>query len=816
MPALLDHAPAAATTWPSATCRPGVCQHCGDACGGGVRTAHGLFCCDGCAAVYAFLQTHGLDTFYGSCPVPPGPSQRAADADPARFAVLDAPEVAARVLRSDDGQTASAIFSVPGLHCASCVWLLERLWRVDARVTRAEVDLVRRAVRVWFRSDRMALREVAALLAQVGYEPALEREQPGTAATPAARRLYLQLGVAGFAFGNIMLFSIPRYANGAPLEPFFQRLFDAVNVALATPVLIYSAADWFTRAWRALRIREVTLDVPVAMGLAALYARSLADIVTARGEGFMDAFAGLVFFLLIGRLCQQKAFDRIAFDRTYRSFLPLTVRVERDGGAATSMRLEDVRVGDRLVLRPHEVVPADAVLVDDAGTIDYAFVTGEATPIAIARGAVVRAGGRVAGRSLRLDLAEPVDHSRLARLWDHPAFRKPITPWLTGVSAAFGRWFTALTLALAAAGAIAWWPDATASLQVASAVLIIACPCALTLAAPVTLGTAMGCLARRGLFLKEPAVALDLSRVDTVLFDKTGTLSAAGQAAAPMDLDAADWALVQRLAADSTHPASRAIAADGVAGAPVEDGREVPGLGIRGRVDGHDVAIGTSAFVAGLTGAIVPDRAGAAAVAVDGRFRGWARLGGAMRAGIAGTIARLRRDAEVWLLSGDGHGEAARWAPLFGADRLRFRRTPQDKLAFVEARRAAGRRVLMVGDGLNDAGALAAADVGLSVSDDTACLVPACDALVRGDALARLPRFLRYARRARQVIVACFLVSVAYNALGLTLALQGRLTPLATAILMPVSSLTIIGLAVGGMRVFARSLDGAGEDQPCA
>jgi Cu+-exporting ATPase len=784
-----------------------LCRHCGEPCPTpDPASPLGPFCCGGCEAVYAFVNGHGLGAFY-ACDVPPGVTQRAAALAGEGFAALDDPAVAARVLRLDTAALACAVFAVPGLHCASCVWLVERLWGVDPRIVRVEVDLLRRSVQVWFRRDRMSLRQVAELLAATGYAPDVPHEAPRAGTTPARRRLHLQLGVAGFAFGNVMVFSIPRYASGAPLEAPFQQLFDALNVALATPVLLYSAADYLRRAWRALAMFRLTLDVPVALGLLALYGRSVVDIVGGRGPGFMDSFAGLVFFLLVGRLFQEHAFDRIAFDRTFRSFLPLTVRVSR-GEAWVPTPIEALRIGDRIALRPQEVVPADAVLVDPSGTIDYAFVTGESTPVAVTLGERVHAGGRVVDGALRLDVTQPVEHTHLARLWNHPAFGADRRHWITGVSARFGTWFTVATLALAAAGAAAWWPDAGMAVQVASAVLIIACPCALTLAAPVTLGTAMSQLAPRGLFLKEPAVALDLSRIDTIVFDKTGTLTGGdARALPPADLPDADWRHVQRLAAASAHPVSRAIAGGIAADRPVAGRVEVPGQGLRGVVDGHDVVIGTAAFVASTAGADVDSAAAGsgAALAIDGRFRGWTRLAAPIRHGIEAAAASLTRRYDLWLLSGDNGADAPRWTALFGLRRL-FQQSPDDKLAFVQARMAEGRRVLMVGDGLNDAGALAAADVGLAVSDDTACLVPACDAMVRGRALAELPALLRYARHARHVIVLCFAVSVVYNVLGLTLALQGRLTPLATAVLMPVSSLTVIGLSAGAMRWLARRI----------
>ncbi len=796
-----------------------LCRHCGEPCAlDAVLSPDGPFCCSGCESVFAILKAHDLQGFYTGDPAP-GPSQKSVgDRDPGRFAVLDDPEVASRLVDFDNGRIARVTLSIPTIHCASCVWLLEQLWRLDPGVRRAEVDVMRRTVDVEFRPDTTSLRQIAEQVSALGYEPALTPGEGRRGVPAAARRLYLQLGVAGFAFGNIMLFSIPRYANGAPLEDGFQRLFDVLNVLFALPVLLFSAADYFRTAWHAVRTRTMALEVPVALGLAVLFGRSVVDMATARGEGFLDSFTGLVFFLLIGRLFQQKVFDRVAFDRTFRSFLPLAVQVEHESGLSVTP-IDRLRSGDRIVVRPQEVVPADAILLDERADVDYAFITGEQTPVTSRFGDLVRAGGRVLDRAIRLRVLREPSHSQLARFWSHQVFARPKTYWLVDVAARFAQWFTVGAVGLAAAGALAWWPDVSASVSVATAVLIIACPCALTLAAPITLGTAMGQLGRRGLYLKHPAVALDLSRIDTVAFDKTGTLTTSGGRPA-IEHDALSHRalmMVQRLAAESVHPTSRAIAARIVAGPPPDSAaagdtgvpraqfvREVPGQGICGTVAGQLVAIGTASFIEAETGARISGPDDVAFVAA-GEEHGWIRVATTARPGIEQTAQALAIGYEICLLSGDHSGERHRWAPIFGR-RMHFRQSPDDKLAFIRDAKAAGRRVLMVGDGLNDAGALAAADVGIAVADETACMAPACDAVISGHRLAALPAFLSYARRARHVIVACFIVSIVYNAVGLGLALAGALTPLAAAIFMPVSSLTIIGMAAGLMRWSGRRM----------
>jgi Cu+-exporting ATPase len=781
---------------------PAICRHCGDPCGrAAIAGTDGTFCCSGCEAVFALIASHNLTAFY-ACEVPPGRSQREA-ADTANLDVFDSPAVVRRLIQDVGPGRAAATLSVPAIHCGSCVWLLEQLWRFDAAVGRSEVDLLRRTVRVEFDRNRTSLRAIARHLVALGYPPVADTER-APARMPADRRdLYLRIGVAGFAFGNVMLFSVPRYLNGAPLDDRFQRLFDTLNLVFAIPVLLYSAAPYFRSAWAAIVARTMVLDIPIAAGLIVLFGRSLVDIVTRSGEGFLDSFSGLVFFLLIGRLFQQRAFDRIAFDRTIRSFLPLSVLVERDEGR-TPTPIERLQVGDVMVIRPHEVVPADALLGDAPGVIDYTFATGESAPARVDPGEPVHAGGRVLSHAIRLTVVRRVSQSRLVDLWNSPTLSAPKPDRLALTTARFSRWFVRGVVVMAIAGAAIWWTDGRRAAEVVTAVLIIACPCALTLAAPLTLGTELGQMGRAGLFLKRIAAAHDLGQIDTIVFDKTGTLTTRAASRAQTDFSPDQWRHIRRLAAESVHPVSVALANSGASSGLVRDVHEIAGQGITGEVDGERVVIGTRPFVEAQIGRCLD----------SGRDHAWAAVGATAgpvhmlaetRPDIMDSLQTLGRRYELWLLSGDHSDDQARWHDIF-AGRVRYRQSPDQKLAAVRALQKTGRKVLMVGDGLNDAGALAAADVGLAVSDDAACLVPACDGVIDGDRVASLPTLLRYARLGRHVLWLCFGVSVGYNVLGLSFALTGALTPLVTAILMPVSSLTIVGLSVGLMRAGSRGV----------
>lgn len=731
------------------------------------------------------------------------------------FASLDDPTVAAHLIEFSSATLVRIRFTIPTMHCASCVWLLEQLDRLDAGVLRSSVDIMRKQVTVEFDPTRTSLRAVATVLASIGYEPVIRREgtemSSAKADRSATRSLYLRIGVAGFAAGNIMLFSLAQYFGAQTMQPALISVFQFASIALSIPVLLFSASPWFISAFGALRARRVNLDVPVSLGILVLFVRSVADILMGSSEGFLDSFAGLVLFLLIGRLFQQRAFDALSFDRTYRSFFPLSVRVVR-GSVESFVPIEQISIGDTLVIRNGEVIPCDCVMIGSVGYVDYSFVTGEALPVECTEGSFIYAGGKVVGGAVRLTAVKDVSHSYLASLWDRPSEKQARTAWLH-LSDRFGKWFTVFAVVMAVVGLVLWLPNVSQALNVFTAVLIIACPCALTLAAPITLGTAMGLIGRKGIFLKNIGTMLELDATNAIVFDKTGTLTTpshaavyAGRPLLPHETDA-----IVAIARQSVHPMSvavcRAFAKNGPADTlqVVTDVVETPGSGITGVACGMHIAIGTAAFVSGR-----PSDPGtedlATSISIDGVVVGGIQLQAVVRPGIGAMLRALRRRWSLWLISGDHDRDRSVFQSFFEPSSMLFLQSPTKKVEQISELRRGGASVLMVGDGLNDAGAMQAASVAVAVTDDAATLVPACDVIMRAHQLPHLDALLRYARAMRHVIVFNFIISVAYNAIGLTLALVGVLTPVATAILMPVSSLTVIGVSVAGARLFARRI----------
>ena len=795
-----------------------ACFHCGLPCGGvAIEKGGKVFCCHGCETVHDLLSQSGLAQFYD---LNEHPGTRVSGAPPReRFGFLDDPTVQEQMLDFTDGRTSRVTLRVPAIHCVACVWLLENLFRLHPGIGKSTVNFTRREVAIWFAPDRIKLSELVALLASIGYEPSLTLGELDKAKPhPARRRLHLQVGVAGFAFGNIMLFSLPLYLGlDSVSAPTFRWLFGWLSLLLALPVLGYSAADYFRSAWLSFRQRVMTLDVPIAAGLVALYGQSAYEILSGTGEGYLDSLAGLVFFLLCGKIFQAKTYDRMAFDADYRAFFPLSVTRITDAGEV-SVALSAIRVGDRLRVRNGELIPADAKLVAGEAHIDYSFVTGEAQPVTREAGGRLYAGGRQVGGAIEIETIKPVSQSYLTSLWNHDTFAKDHRDPLNTLTNRYSRRFTIIVVSIAL-GALGWWwwaGNGGRGIKAFTSVLIIACPCALALAAPFTLGTAHRLLGRFRVFLKNAQVVERLARVTTVVFDKTGTLTLAGAGGvqfvgAGEDLTPAERLAVHSLTSHSTHPYSVRVSEftdDGKAPETVTDFRETPGCGIEGQVQGKRLLLGSRVWLAErgvtMTGLDLP--AGSAAhLAVAGRLRGAFVLAGSLRPGIGALVAELKPSFRLSLLSGDNEKELAQFAGVFGPDaELRFNQTPFDKLTTISRLRKDGETVMMVGDGLNDAGALREADVGVAVVEKIGAFSPASDVIADGGRVRELGRVLRFARRAEWVVKLSFVVSALYNVVGVSIAATGLLSPVICAILMPLSSITVVTIAWGATTLAAR------------
>lgn len=776
------------------------CFHCGDTCPDqSIAIGEKYFCCHGCKTVFEILNVNELCDYY-DIEASPGITPKQ-DLITDRFAYLDDEVVRAQIIEFSDGKTEKVTFHTPAMHCASCIWLLEKLHDLDPRIFQSQVNFPRKEVSISYNRDEMKLSEAAALISSLGYEPLVSLDTVGhREQSSAEKKLYLKIGLSGFAFGNVMILSFPEYLSRAgEVDPLFKLVFGYLSLALSFPVLIFATKDYYSSAWAGLKSKTVNIDVPITLGIGMLFFRSAWEILTQTGVGYLDSFTGLVFFLLLGRIFQQKTYEVLSFERDYKSFFPLSV-TRKVNNVEAVVPVSKLMPGDRIVVRNQELIPADAVLLKSGAFIDYSFVSGESDPVTKAAGDFIYAGGRQMGTTIELEVIKEPSQSYLTQLWNHDVFSKPRFSRLNKMVNQVSQYFTFAVVAIALVASLYWLQfDTPTAIKVFTAVLIVACPCALALSSPFALGTAMRIFGRKGFYVKNTETVEALAKIDTIVVDKTGTLTETRQDIIEFSgevLSAAEQQMVKSLVRHSTHPLSQKIfqALDVKAELTVEDFEEISGKGIQGRVQNTNLKIGSENWLRLSADRIdTEDLKTRVYLSMNDEIKGSFLIANVYRSGLRPLLTKLAQQFKMYLLSGDTEREKATLVNLFGSDKgLYFRQTPEDKLSFIAKIQNEGAHVLMVGDGLNDAGALRASEVGVAVTDDVSAFSPASDAILTGENLHLLETFIKMSKATKSVIMASFVISVIYNVVGVSFAVSGMLSPLISAILMPASSISVV------------------------
>ncbi|MEQ9217397.1 MAG: heavy metal translocating P-type ATPase metal-binding domain-containing protein [Cyclobacteriaceae bacterium] len=770
------------------------CDHCGDLCSTEIITYEDKhFCCHGCKAVYELLESSNLTSYYQNEGLQ---ASKIADrsALEKKFAYLDHASILEKLVRYQDEHISTISFFLPSIHCSSCIYLLENLPRLNKHIVQSRVNFLKKEATVTF-DHFISLKEVVFLLSGIGYEPTINLDDAEETVVKPRNNHTVKIAVAGFCFGNSMLISLPEYLDtGFQLEESFRSLFSWINLALMIPVLLFSSRDYFISAYKGIRSRFLNIDVPISMGIATLALRSTYEIAWQVGPGYIDSLTGLVFFLLIGKWYQDKSYQALSFDRDYKSYFPIAATVLKDGKEESAM-LADLKPGDVLIIHNQELIPADSILLDGKASVDYSFISGESDLVSKESGERLFSGGRQVGQPIKIELTKSVNNSELTQLWNKGSHHEKNELKYQNMVDRVSRYFT-LVIILIAVGAGIYWAmfDSSKIWDSITAVLIVACPCALALAIPFSYGHGIRILGLKGLYLKNSTVIEKLSKIKSVVFDKTGTLTknvTGGVRFGGKQPDDEQQKLIKLVTGNSAHPLSKLIYGS-IDISPNKDQsislyEEVLGQGILAIVSDQRVRLGSGQWL-GVKSNEDSERESRVYVEINNEIIGYYGVTSTYRKDIFEILKDLKNQFKLYLLSGDNDKERKNLDPYF--DHLAFNQKPNQKLEFVNSLKE---DTLMVGDGLNDAGALKSASVGFAVSENIHQFSPSCDGILSAKSLKYLPDILTFSKAIRYVVIAAFVISFLYNLVGLSFAVTGNLSPIVSAIIMPISSVTVVG-----------------------
>lgn len=786
-----------------------VCYHCGESCQSEiVHFDEKEFCCDGCKTVYDLLKENSMCTYYNLNENPGVTLGKVINSG--KYDYLDNENISSKLVRFSDENQVHITFFIPKIHCSSCIWLLENLHRLNPGIVSSNVNFLRKEATLIFNPQLVKLSEVVTLVAHIGYEPLINlNDLEEKTEKKTNKNQVLKIGLAGFCFGNIMMLSFPEYFafGNFHKEQNLSHFFGYLNLFLSLPVFFYSASEFFVSAWKSIRYRYLNIDAPIALAILVTFSRSIYEILSQTGAGYMDSMSGIVFFMLLGRYFQTRTYETLSFERDYKSYFPVGVTLKKENGKDVNIPVSELKKGDRILIRNNELIPSDSILMSIQAHIDYSFITGESAPVKKVAGELIYAGGKQLDGAVELEVINPTSQSYLTQLWNQDQAETTISVHQTFVDK-INKYFTIVVLSTSVISGVFWlMNDSTKALNALTAVLIVACPCGLLLTTTFANGNILRVLGRNKFYLKNAGVIDQLAKTDIIIFDKTGTITHGstvefvGPKLSELELD-----MISSLAAQSSHPLSRKIYEQFSTNKKfhVSEFEELLGKGIRGIVAGKYVILGSEFLVTGNE-CKKDNLSTKVFLMIDGEVIGFFNFKNAYRPGLNQLVKSLRKDFDLKLISGDNDAEKENLESIFGEkSTLLFNQKPDEKMQFVQNLRDSNHQVMMIGDGLNDAGALRQSNIGIAVSDDTNNFSPACDAILDGSSFDKIPAFIQLAKSGKKVIIATFVISLIYNIVGLAFAVQGILSPVVAAILMPASSISIVLLTTVLTSVIAR------------
>ena len=785
-----------------------TCFHCGDNCNTTIIYHNDKnFCCNGCKTVYEIFSENDLTCYY-DMQSSPGAIPKEIEG---KYDFLSKDNIVDKLTEFNDGKTQIATLFIPHIHCSSCIWILENLNKLNPFITSSQVNFGKKTVRVTYKSETCSLKDVVLLLSSIGYEPYISLDDFKTGTQNVNRSLIYKVGIAGFAFGNVMFLSFPEYfqVDGFWIEK-YKPLFRWLMFAFSLPVVFYAGRDYFVSAYKGLSSKLLNIDVPIALGIAVLFIRSTVEIAFDLGSGFFDSLTGLVFFLLLGKFFQQKTYTFLSFERDYKSYFPIAITKINKQGDETPIQVYDIEKGDRLLIRNEELIPVDGILINGKAKIDYSFVTGESEALRKQSGDKLFAGGKQTSGVIEMEAIKSVEQSYLTQLWSNDVFSKNKEDGFTTLTNTISKRFTIIVLSIAFIATIFWlFTDPSKAMNVFTAVLIIACPCAIALSAPFTFGNLLRIFGKLKFYVKNASVIEQLAAINTIIFDKTGTITSNKRSTANYDgiaLTSSEELLLKNTLRGSNHPLSRTLydILDEHNIITLNNFEEHLGKGIEASHNNEHIKIGSASFVGSEELSVLNT---AVHISTNNQYKGKYTFYNSYRKGLSKLFNSLKKQFDLVILSGDNEGEFDNLKKLLPSKtKLIFNQKPDDKLEYIKYHQTEGAKVLMIGDGLNDAGALAQSNVGIAISENVNVFSPACDAILDASKFNQLYSFIKASKSAITIIKWSFVLSFIYNIIGLYFAVTGQLAPVVAAILMPLSSISIVIFTTIATNIVGRKL----------
>ena len=765
------------------------CYHCGDTCLNlDIFIDDKFFCCSGCKTVYEILNQSGLDNYYAY----EMDKRKRGGANKEKYEFLESPQIEEKLLDFKIGDKSQIIIDLPDIHCSACLYLLENIYKINPAILESKVNFLKKEATILFDNQNISLRSLSELLDAIGYPPNFNLSSIQEKKKVNNRSLYFKLAAAGFAFGNVMLFAFPDYLSASTLDHKTREFLSYISLILS-PLVLYAGFDFFKSAWQGLKVKHINVDLPLSIGIVALFVRSAFEILTGTGMGYIDSLTGLIFFLLIGKVFQKKTYDRLSFENDFSSYFPLSVEVlNRE---KKYFALTELKAGDRIVLKNGDIIPSNSILFSEKAFIDYSYVSGEAKLVEVSKGEKVFAGGRIVGSLINVDLISNFDKEHLNKIWlgDKKEDKYNVLSHLSDNAA---KRFTFLIVLLSIASFIYWYNiDSHTAWDAFTAVLIIACPCALALTTPFTYGTAVRILASKGFFIKEAYTIETISRTRQIVFDKTGTLTDTKNSVVEYigkEIKSEYLQIIKSGVENSNHPLSKILFNFlSIEKTEIDSFEEITGKGIIVSSGNDTIRIGSKNWLGFDEVKAVNESS--VVIEINGKYFGYFVFKQTYRNGIFQTIENLKKSATIFMLSGDNNSEEEFLRKELGKEvELKFNTLPDDKYKYINKLKNSKFTTIMIGDGLNDSGALKNADVGISVSNDSSSFTPGSDAIIDGNKLSKFDSFLGFIKSTRKIVIASFVISFLYNVVGLSFAVSGNLSPLVAAILMPLSSISIV------------------------